>query len=193
MNVYFESKGTGDLNIKAKCMNLQETYVIEDCQYYLTGINSNISNWVKTGNISVTSDSNGVTITASGSTELLAFPPISLNGNSLFEIEYVTGVHKSPGLGIYATNNSAIGWLTAREHTTTIMSHMGSSDTYPATHKQVLTGDKLKIIYENGNLKSYVNDELIESVSKSLTDYKYGFYSRWTWSQTVKNIKIKPL
>lgn len=34
MNVYFESKGTGDLNIKVDCMNLTETYSIEDIYFF---------------------------------------------------------------------------------------------------------------------------------------------------------------
>ena len=32
--VYFSSKGAGDLYVKAECMNLQETYSIEDCIRY---------------------------------------------------------------------------------------------------------------------------------------------------------------
>ncbi|MBQ6345016.1 MAG: hypothetical protein IJI96_02775 [Methanobrevibacter sp.] len=174
-------------------MNLQETYSIEDCEYYITGINSNINDWVKTGNIAVTSDSNGVSITASGNTEYKAYLPVTISGDSVFEIEYVSGYKKPIGCGIYQTDNYEIGWVTVRENTTNILSHMGNSDVFPTTHKQIVVGDKFKIVYEEGYLKSYVNDELIESVSKSLTNYKYGFYSRWNYLQTIKNIKIKPL
>ena len=36
--VSYESKGTGDINIKVNCMNLQETYSIEDCVYYFHNV-----------------------------------------------------------------------------------------------------------------------------------------------------------
>lgn len=194
--VSYESKGTGDLNIKCSCpgrMLVTEIYV-EDCTYYITGINSNVNDWIKTGDISVISDSNGVTITESGSTERLALLPITVTGDNVFEIEYVTGYKKPLGIGLYQPDNySEIGWVSVTEFSTNIFSHMGSSSVYPSTHKQLLIGDKLRICYEEGYLKSYVNDELIESVSKSLSEFKCAFYSRRSWSQTVKNIKIKPL
>ncbi len=46
MNVYFESKGTGDLNIKVDCMNLQETYVLEDCLYWDCPLIDKSSNYI---------------------------------------------------------------------------------------------------------------------------------------------------
>ena len=174
-------------------MVLQETYEIEDCHYWSTGINSDVSNWIKTGNISVTSGNDGITITESGSNERLTFPLSEVTGDSVFEVEFVSGNIKSIGIGIYQTNNQAIGWVSVNEWTMNLFSHMGTSNVVPSQHKTLVTGDKLRIVYQNGVLKSYVNDELIESVNKSLSSYRFGFYSAWDYKQTIKNIKIKAL
>lgn len=56
--VYFSSKGSGDLSIRAECMNLQEIYSIQDCTLYS-------SNATKcTGTYSTGSDSNYSYITS---------------------------------------------------------------------------------------------------------------------------------
>lgn len=187
-SVSYSSKGTGDLSIQAGVRSLvSETFVLEDCLFY--GINVNA--FTVPSNTTFTSDGTKITAATSTSGEKLVYfdHTFSNNDNWLFETE-LAEVTTPQSMAIIFNDNSYYGGQYPTQ-TNKAFTNMGSN---VITSHTFATGDKYKVVRENGVTTAYINDTSIQSKTTShKTSFKVGYYITQNRTQYYKNIKVKPI
>ena len=185
--VSYNSQGVGDVTITAECMNLTETYTLEDCNYY---------------------SETGTTLIQNDSTDT-GYPsdiPYHHEGTEKYMVEFdftmktsfrfyynntkVTskGDHINYGYGF---SRDASGKFVISTRTTTT-----SNSTYTTG---LANGEerRIKMIIDGTTVSFYDNGNLIRTQTNDwLTTNPPAYFSWATWGTgtvTVKNIKIKPL
>ena len=183
----YNSQGVGDVTITAECMNLTETYTLEDCNYYS-----------KTGTTLIQNDS-----TDSGYPSDI---PYHHEGTEKYMVEFdftmrtsfrfyyvnteVTAKGDQQYYG-YGFSRDASGKFVITTRTTT-----SSNSTYTTG---LANGEerRIKMIIDGTTVSFYDNGNLIRTQTNEwLTTNPPAYFSWATWGTgtvTVKNIKIKPL
>ena len=183
----YNSQGVGDVTITAECMNLTETYTLEDCNYY---------------------SETGTTLIQNDSTDT-GYPsdiPYHHEGTEKYMVEFdftmktsfrfyynntkVTskGGHIDYGYGF---SRDASGKFVISTRTTTT-----SNSTYTTG---LANGEerRIKMIIDGTTVSFYDNGNLIRTQTNEWLTTNPPAYFNWaTWGTgtvTVKNIKIKPL
>lgn len=183
----YNSQGVGDVTITAECMNLQETYTLEDCNYY---------------------SETGTTLIQNDSTDT-SYPsdiPYHHEGTEKYMVEFdftmktqfrfyyasteVTSKGDQQDYGYGFSRNSYGEFVISTRTTTTSNSSYTTGLTNGETRriKMIIDGTTVSF-YDNGNLiRTQTNDWL--------TTHPPAYFSWATWGTgtvKVKNIKIKPL
>lgn len=183
----YQSTGVGDVTITAKCMNLTETYTLEDCNYY---------------------SETGTTLIQNDPTDT-AYPcdiPYHHEGTGKYMVEfdftmktsfrfyYASTEVTSKGDPIdygYGFSREASGKFVISTRTTTT-----SNSTYTTG---LANGEerRIKMIIDGTTVSFYDNGNLIRTQTNDwLTTNPPAYFSWATWGTgtvTVKNIKVKPL
>ena len=183
----YNSQGVGDVTITAECMNLVQTYTLEDCNYY---------------------SETGTTLIQNDPTDT-SYPcdiPYHHEGNEKYMVEfdftmktefrfYYTNTEvTSKGVTIYygyGFSRDASGKFVITTRTTTT-----SNSTYTTG---LANGEerRIKMIIDGTTVSFYDNGNLIRTQTNDwLTTNPPAYFSWITWGTgtvTVKNIKIKPL
>lgn len=183
----YQSTGVGDVTITVECMNLQETYTLEDCNYY---------------------SETGTTLIQNDSTDT-SYPsdiPYHHEGTGKYMVEFdftmktslrfyylsteVTSKGDKQDYG-YGFSRDASGKFVISTRTTTT-----SNSTYTTG---LANGEerRIKMIIDGTTVSFYDNGNLIRTQTNNwLTTNPPAYFSWATWGTgtvTVKNIKIKPL
>ena len=188
----YNSQGVGDVTITAECMNLVQTYSIEDCNYYNT---NEVSRTTTNGS---TIYDNNLSMSLSLNCEI-SYEIWSDNGNTTGEhryfilplSQYNSGTTQ-PQNALYfdqvGGNNGNFG---KRENNSTVPLLNNFSCTGSTYHT-------IKYVKNGTSVKMYVDDELKVTASISWID-NYSDYSlsmmRWSSKGTskIRNVKFKPL
>ncbi len=191
--VSYESKGTGDLNIKCSCpgrMLVSEIYSIEDCMFY--GINTNA--FIIPSSTTFTSDGSKITAKTNTSGEKIVYfdHTFSNSDNWLFETELAQiGIYQS--MAIVWNDNSFYG-ANSFETTFTSSNWYSEMNGRSTLSHYPTAGDKYIVRRENGVTSTYLNDDLIQSKTIShKSTFKIGYFINPDRIQYYKNIKIKRL
>ena len=183
----YNSQGVGDVTITAECMNLTETYTLEDCNYY---------------------SETGTTLIQNDSTDT-SYPsdiPYHHEGTEKYMVEFdftmktslrfyyanskVTAKGDKQNYG-YGFSRDASGKFVISTRTTTT-----SNSTYTTG---LVNGEerRIKMIIDGTTVSFYDNGNLIRTQTNDwLTTNPPAYFSWATWGTgtvTVKNIKIKSL
>ena len=188
----YNSQGVGDVTITAECMNLVQTYSIEDCNYYNTA--------------EVTqSSTNGSTIYNTNLSQALptnceiSYDIWSDNGNTTGEhryfilplSQYTSGTTQPQNALYFDQVGGNKGNFGKRENNSTVSLLNNFSCTGSTYHT-------IKYVKNGTSVKMYVDDELKVTASISWID-NYSDYSlsmmRWSSKGTskIRNVKFKPL
>ena len=183
----YNSQGVGDVTITAKCINLTETYTLEDCNYYS-----------ETGTTLIQNDSTD--------TDYPCDIPYHHEGTEKYMVEfdftmrtqfrfyYASTEVTSKGDPIdygYGFSRDASGKFVISTRTTKT-----SNSTYTTG---LANGEerRIKMIIDGTTVSFYDNGNLIRTQTNDwLTTHPPAYFSWATWGTgtvTVKNIKIKPL
>lgn len=183
----YNSQGVGDVTITAECMNLQETYTLEDCNYY---------------------SETGTTLIQNDSTDT-SYPsdiPYHHEGTDKYMVEFdftmktqfrfyyasteVTSKGDQQDYGYGFSRNSYGEFVISTRTTTTSNSSYTTGLTNGETRR-------IKMIIDGTTVSFYDNGNLIRTQTNTwLTTHPPAYFSWATWGTgtvTVKNIKIKPL
>ena len=189
----YNSQGVGDVTITAKCMNLQETYDVEDCYFYDTLTTDKQLFSIATGSGTLTYSNDGLTFRDSTSSEtkvlfdkqlptsdyevsydIVAYGNTNNKPQVCFE-DFFLGINNS---GYYGRRVSASG---------NIWGETGSP-TPPHTIKHKITGTSSKTV------ETYQNSTLLgTATSINQTRVMQIFAYENGRSITFTNLKIKPL
>ena len=188
----YNSQGVGDVTITTECMNLVQTYSIEDCNYYNT---NEVSRTTTNGS---TIYDNNLSMSLSPNCEI-SYEIWSNNENTSGEhryfilplSQYNSGTTQ-PQNALYfdqvGGNNGNFG---KRENNSTVPLLKNFSCTGSTYHT-------IKYVKNGTSVKMYIDDELKVTTSISWID-NYSDYSlsmmRWSSKGTskIKNVKFKPL
>lgn len=183
----YNSQGLGDVTITAECMNVQETYTLEDCNYY---------------------NEPGITLIQNDPTDT-GYPsgiPYHHEGTEKYMVEFDFTMKSK--FRIYYTNTEVTakgdpvnyGYGFSRE---TSGSFIISTRTTTTSNSSYTTGladgeeRRIKMIIDGTTVSFYDNGNLIKTQTNEWLTTNPPAYFNWvTWSTgtvTVRNIKIKPL
>ena len=189
-SVYYLGIGAGDLNIKAECRLLIQTYAIEDCINYDAMI-SNSGKWTIPSGVSSTYDNTGWKLTASSYKQVkltdkltnpcsVEFTVVDYSNTSQWSViiyQYTNGV---------TTPNQEI--LVGGDYNNN-MRIFGNTISH-----NLIKGGKYRIEYDASTLKVYENNSLLGSTTNNVgfpTQFEFHTSSnRWC---IVKDLKVKPL
>ena len=189
----YESQGVGDVTITAECMNLQETYELEDCYFYDTLTTDKQLFSIATGSGTLTYSNDGLTFRDSTSSETKVLFDKQLP-TSDYEVSYDIVAYENTNnkpqvcfedffLGI---NNN--GYYGRRVSASGNIWNETGSPTPPHTIKHKITGTSSKTV------ETYQNSTLLgTSTSINQTRVMQIFAYENGRSITFTNLKIKPL
>ena len=183
----YNSQGVGDVTITAECMNLTETYTLEDCNYY---------------------SETGTTLIQNDSTDT-SYPsdiPYHHEGTEKYMVEFDFTMKTQ--FRIYYTNTKVIskgdpvhyGYGFSRDASGKFVISTRTTTTSNSTYTTGLANGeerRIKMIIDGTTVSFYDNGNLIRTQTNEwLTTNPPAYFSWATWGTgtvTVKNIKIKPL
>ena len=185
--VSYNSQGVGDVTITAECMNLTETYTLEDCNYYS-----------KTGTTLIQNDStdtgypSDIPYHHEGTEKYMVEFDFTMKTSFRFYYANTELTSKGDPLNYgYGFSRDASGRFVISTRTTTT-----SNSTYTTG---LANGEerRIKMIIDGTTVSFYDNGNLIRTQTNEwLTTNPPAYFSWATWGTgtvTVKNIKIKPL
>lgn len=183
----YNSQGVGDVTITAECMNLTETYTLEDCNYYS-----------ETGTTLIQHDSTDddypcdIPYHHEGTGKYMV--EFDFTMKTSFRFYYASTEVTSKGDPIsygYGFSRNASGEFVISTRTTTT-----SNSSYTTG---LVNGEtrRIKMIIDGTTVSFYDNGNLIRTQTNNwLTTNPPAYFSWATWGTgtvTVKNIKVKPL
>ena len=183
----YNSQGVGDVIITAECMNLTETYTLEDCNYYS-----------ETGTTLIQNDStdsdypSDIPYHHEGTGKYMV--EFDFTMKTSFRFYYANTKLTSKGDPLhygYGFSRDASGGFVISTRTTTT-----SNSTYTTG---LANGEerRIKMIIDGTTVSFYDNGNLIRTQTNEWLTTNPPAYFNWvTWATgtvTVKNIKIKPL
>lgn len=176
--VYYLGIGAGDLNIKAECRLLIQTFVVEDCfkanlsASYSFGSSDSKYRIYEIPVCNAYEITGKLKSTANNRFSVCVKLDNTSDGNSLFRI------------GAYTTLEALIF-----DGSGIVIGNLYRQGSYTAN-----TDIPFKMIYDNGTVKLYINDVLVNENTINYAPYNLMLHS-YTNSKTVSvsDVKIKPL
>ena len=185
--VSYNSQGVGDVTITAECMNLTETYTLEDCNYYS-----------ETGTTLIQNDSTDTSYPSDipyhheGTEKYMVEFDFTMKTSFRFYYNNTKVTSKGDPIDYgYGFSRDASGRFVISTRTTTT-----SNSTYTTG---LANGEerRIKMIIDGTTVSFYDNGNLIRTQTNEWLTTNPPAYFNWaTWGTgtvTVKNIKIKPL
>ena len=183
----YQSTGVGDVTITTECMNLVQTYTLEDCNYY---------------------SETGTTLIQNDSTDT-SYPsdiPYHHEGTGKYMVEFdftmksafrfyytnteVTAKGDKQNYG-YGFSRDALGKFVISTRTTTTSNSSYTTGLAEGEERRI------KMIIDGTTVSFYDNGDLIRTQTNDwLTTNPPAYFSWATWTTgtvTVRNLKIKPL
>ena len=196
--VGYVSKGAGDLNIKVECMNLQETYEVQDCKWYdpMTSASGhwNIPSVVSSSSIFGYS-SNGWKF---GNASSYSIIKSDVSADYPFSVEYTitdNNPNNNPAPIFIIGDSNYVGitvTFRSRKVIDFIQSGAGATASQHAINYPLPS--TLRFELTSSSIKLYVNDVLLTEKGHSLTGTKYLRFDTGSDRMCqIKDFKVKPL
>lgn len=200
----YSSNGDGDLSFTVKYGNTtSDAVTIEDCYYFNDGTVNNI---VSASGTTITVENGALKVTTSSSSEKKFYFPTNSKFSSSANVEFSyecaretndsSGHAQIVGLSLNPSNTVATqgycSYTVSSNDTGGYWSCSFNNDSF-TSNVALAKGDKIKLVREGGSTKLYQNDNLLRSVSRSVSDFYFGGYTNQNRIQRFKNIKIKKL
>jgi hypothetical protein len=189
----YTSQGVGDVTITVECMNLQETYTIEDCINY-DSLTSNSGKWTIPSGVTSQYSDNGWKVSANAYKQIKLTDKLTSDCSVEFTVVdyYSSSMSSYPPVIIYAYTN---GETTPNQ---LLLMNTGASAFTALTdtiNHAVVKGGVYRIEYTSSTLKVYENGTLLATANSSVGlptrfEFHMGANSR---NATYKDLKIKPL
>ena len=192
----YHSIGAGDVEISTSKMVegilVSKTYEVEDCDYYNDGTKDDLI--YQNGDFgSVVSE--GLQLKGTTNSYQKAVIPTSLfstNDNVSCEIKLGTYTSITPQLALYDSSYTNQGSVTGNTTYNEISSELSTS-ARTVRNSAPAVNEVWKISRENGQSKLYIDDVLLDTVTRSINNFRFGFYTYNNRTEVIKYIKIKPL
>ena len=177
MSVCYLGNGVGDLNIKAECNLLIQTYSIQDCWEYDTNTYNLAPNNALT-------QINGFTFANTGDWEaewIVKYPQI--NNRVVLYPSDDSSVFLGVGVNYSSGRNSMIVYGYGNDKNVGAMT--------------LNTEYTIKMVKEDNSIKVYANDNLIDTRTNisllTTSNVNIGLRNWGSGTGTIRNIKVKPL
>jgi hypothetical protein len=167
----YASQGVGDVTLTAECMNLQETYSIQDCDYYAD--TTKISGW---SNVSYSGTSFKKSSYSIGSDSY----SVEMKFNTI-NTQIMVGNEQNWVAGVSMTNNI-------------LYYHSSNGDTQTTNLSSPVASDIWRLEVEGTTIRLYRNDVLYITKTNCKVDYPKNLrlYPQNS-SSSVAYVKVKPL
>ena len=191
----YSSQGVGDVTITVECMNLQETYAIEDCLNY-DSLTSDSGKWtIPTGVTSQYSD-NGWKVSANAYKQIKLTDKLTAPCTVEFTlVDYNSDWNDSAAVIVFQYSNGETTpnqqVLSGGYRTNNYFSALGTNIGHA-----IVKGAKYKIEYGQSTMKVYENNTQLASTSNNVgLPTKFELHvgtggNRWV---KIKDVKVKPL
>ena len=197
--VGYVSKGAGDLNIKVECMNLQETYEVQDCKWYdpMTSESNhwNIPSAVRSSSIFGYSNDGWKFGNASSYSNI----PSDYTITPSFAVEFtitdynVPSGNPQPIFLMKNNNGDYIGFYYSYESKIYFLNNGGGL--YPSNHNVSLPKPShIRLEITSNGLKMYLNDNFVTEKGHSISgELFFVFETSSNRMSQIKDFKVKPL
>lgn len=189
----YVSQGIGDVLINANTGNVNDSLLLEDCQYYNDGSSINGLD-VKSG-VSCSSDGEWITITTSTSGEKFVYPPVCYTGSDDWEVSFKcsTSNFNNQAFGLQMENCGTTTYSGDSQYTAYTGSQFGNcmgagNKTYSLSDNDLITFKRL-----GGYWRLYVNNntEIFNRQYNWTNSRVPGFYTNKSRIQRLKELKYK--
>ena len=116
----------------------------------------------------------------------------STNDNVSCEIKLGTYTSITPQLALYDSSYTSQGSVAGNTTYNEISSELSTS-AHTVRNSAPAVNEVWKIVRENGQSKFYIDDVLLDTVTRSINNFRFGFYTYNNRTEVIKYIKIKPL
>ena len=116
----------------------------------------------------------------------------STNDNVSCELKLGTYTSITPQFAMYDSNYTSQGSVTG-DTISNICSSELSTTSRTVRNSAPAVNEVWKITRENGQSKFYIDDVLLDTVTRSINNFRFGFYTYNNRTEVIKYIKIKPL
>jgi len=165
---------------------------VEDCYYYNDGTKDNLT-YQSDDFGSVVTEGLQLQSTSSGYQKaVMPTDLFSTNDNVFCEVKLGTYTSVTPQLALYDSSYTSQGSVTGD----TINNYVNSELSSPARtvrNSAPAVNEIWKITRENGQSKFYIDDVLLDTVTRTVNSFRFGFYTYNNRTEVIKYIKIKPL
>ena len=197
--VYYLGQGTGDIYIKADCMLLTQRYSVEDCRVYQPMVdNADESSWSIPSAVSSSSifgySSDGWKFGNASSYSNMLLNTV-LDYPFSVEFKLTDRYNLSPIVVFINTNNNYIGLSYGNGGNWFGYANNGGGMSTGNVNYNLVNGSVIRLELTSDSMKTYVNDNLIDTRSHSLnpTDLHFRFDTGNNRYNVIKDFKIKPL
>ena len=187
----YASQGVGDVTITAECMNLQETYVLEDCIIY-DSLTSNSGKWTIPSGVTSVYDNTGWKITASSYNQIKLTEKLTTACSVEFTVvDYSTPTSSYTPVIVYAYTN---GETTPNQMI--MMNYPSRIDVLGTSiNHELVKGAVYRIDYTSSNISVYENGTLLATANNNVGlptrfEFHIGANSRYA---VYKDLKVKQL
>lgn len=173
-------------------MFVSETFVIEDCHYFNDGAKDDLI-YQNSDFGSVVSE--GLQMKGTTNSYQKAVMPTSLfstNDNVSCEIKLGTYNGFTPQFAMYDSSYTSQGAVSGNNTYNEVASEL-STTSRTVRNSAPVVNEIWKITRENGQSKFYIDDVLLDTVTRSINNFRFGFYTYNNRTEVIKYIKIKPL
>lgn len=108
------------------------------------------------------------------------------------EIKLGTYTIITPQLALYDSNYTSQGAVAGNNIYNEITSELSTSPKI-VKNSAPAVNEVWKVTRENGQSKFYIDDVLLDTVTRSINNFRFGFYTYNNRTEVIKYIKIKPL
>lgn len=162
-------------------------YLCEDFLYFNDGSDIKLYN---PQNAIITTKNGILTITTNTTGEKkVSFPTewFSTSDNVFVEMTWCGGANQPIALSLNNSSNNSVGWLSHNGNSTFTNGLSTSSRSVTGT---IELGDVFRLSRENGVTKFYQNGVLLFQATRSISDFRFGFYTNNSRVQSWKDIKV---
>lgn len=116
----------------------------------------------------------------------------STSDNVSCEVKLGTYNGNTPQLALYDSSYTSQGSVTGISQLNKVDSELSTS-ARTVRNSAPAVNEIWKITRENGQSKFYIDDVLLDTVTRSINNFRFGFYTYNNRTEVIKYIKIKPL
>ena len=184
-SVYYLGIGAGDLNIKAECNLLIQTYSIEDCINY-DAMTSNSGKWTIPSTVSISEySSNGWKYGNASTFQFIDLTNTPYSSNYSVEITINSVYGGTPFVLYFESSTAQRTYLIVYPN----KYNLGGTE----VSRTFVSNQNYRLDYTSNGLSLYIDGTLIKTISHNIGDAKIRLATGVNRYAIIKDLKIKPL